>query len=60
MSIRVEHEDIEELRKWGMGLSNIMELCVFCGYETRYWHRPTNTPVCPNCAQWHEPKELEK
>lgn len=49
--IPIEHEDIEELKKWGMGLSNILEQCHFCKNETRYWNKKRNTPVCQECAK---------
>lgn len=58
--IPVEHEDIEELKKWGMGLSNIVELCHFCHNGTRYWHRRTNTPVCQGCAKTHKVSDIKK
>jgi hypothetical protein len=57
--IRVEHEDVEELKKWGMGLQHILEACRFCGKGTRYWHQPTNNPVCQSCAAGHTVAELK-
>jgi hypothetical protein len=56
--IRVEHESIEELKKWGMGLEKMLEACRFCGAGTRYWHRPTNSPVCESCAGTHSVAEM--
>lgn len=56
MAIQVEPEtvsDIEELKKWGLGLDKLMERCDFCGVQTRYWHKETNTPVCEGCANVH-------
>lgn len=50
MAIPVEHEDVEELKGWGLGLENAVECCVFCGTGTRYWHLATNNPVCQCCA----------
>lgn len=57
--IPVQHEDVEELRKWGMGLENLVERCWFCADFTRYWHMPTNNPVCPACAKAHTVGELK-
>ena len=48
--IAVEHEDMEELRAWGLGLASIQERCIECSKETRYWHRASNQPVCQSCA----------
>lgn len=49
-SIPVELEDADELSSWGLGLEKVTEQCVFCGAGTRYWHTPTNNPVCQCCA----------
>lgn len=49
--IHVEHEDADELRKWGMGLEKIIENCELCRTPTRYWHDGTNTPCCQECAK---------
>lgn len=57
--IPIEQENVDELKKWGMGLSNILEQCEFCRTGTRYWHTPTNTPVCPSCAKHHTVSELK-
>lgn len=56
--ITVEHEDIEELRKWGMGLEAVQENCFFCTTPTRFWHMGTNNPVCECCAKVHTVSEL--
>ena len=53
MSIPIEHEDTEELRKWGLGLDQIKEACFFCKQGTRMWFAQ-HTPVCETCAQTHE------
>lgn len=59
MAIPVEHEDVEELKKWGLGLENLIERCFFCDTPTRYWHTATNTPVCEGCAATHRVSELK-
>jgi hypothetical protein len=56
--ITIEEEDIEELRKWGMGLEKVQEQCFFCKTPTRFWHMGTNNPVCPHCAETHSVSEL--
>jgi hypothetical protein len=48
--IPVTYEDVEALKQWGMGLEHVLERCIFCRAETRYWHLPTNTSVCEQCA----------
>lgn len=58
MSIPVEHEDVEELKKWGMGLSSIQEQCTFCSVPTRYWHTDSNNPCCEACAATHDVADL--
>lgn len=50
MALVVEHEDVEALKKWGMGLWKMMERCTFCSVETRFWHKASNKPVCESCA----------
>lgn len=50
MALSVEHEDVEALKGWGMGLWKVLERCTFCGIETRYWHKASNKPVCECCA----------
>lgn len=37
---------------------NISEVCFFCKRPTKYWHKDTNNPVCPECAERHQVKEL--
>jgi hypothetical protein len=59
MSIPVEHEDVEELKKWGLGLEKLMEKCELCNVPTRYWHTATNTPVCQSCASTRNVKDLK-
>jgi len=58
--IPVVHEDVEELKKWGMGLETMLERCVFCRNGTPYWHRESNTPVCECCAETHSVSEIKK
>lgn len=55
--IKVEHEDTEELRKWGMGLEQLAERCIECRTPTRFWHVASNNPVCPGCAQKLRPTD---
>lgn len=58
MAIPIAHEDKEYLKKWGMGLADILEHCHFCKKCTPYWHTRTNNPVCPECAKTHKVREL--
>lgn len=58
--IPVEHEDVEGLKKWGMGLSQMLESCALCNTPTRYWHTNSNTPCCQDCAEKHSVEELKK
>lgn len=51
MAIKIEHEDIEELKKWGLGLETVMESCILCKAPTRFWSVASNCPVCECCAQ---------
>lgn len=60
MPIKVTHEPIDELNKWGTGLAGIREVCIFCSEQTRYWHTPTNQPVCPKCAETHTVKNIRE
>lgn len=32
------------------GFSDVLELCYFCEKPTRFWHAPSNEPVCFPCA----------
>lgn len=59
ISIPVEREDTKELKKWGMGLENMMERCVFCRNPTRYWNKKRNQPCCQACAIRHTLADLE-
>lgn len=36
----------------------IVESCLFCKRPTRFWHEPTNNPVCEACARVHRVAEL--
>lgn len=39
----------------------VYEFCFFgCGNRTKFWHEPTNTPVCPDCGKKHKVAELKK
>jgi len=49
--IPVWTEDKAELKKWGMGLENMKERCVFCNKPTDTWHENTNNPICTCCAE---------
>ena len=54
MAIPLGKED-DELAKqfWGA-----IEVCYFCGSQTKYWHENTNNPVCQGCAKKHKVAEL--
>lgn len=56
--IPVEHEDVDELKKWGMGLAFIKEHCALCKAPTRWWHKKTNTPCCLSCAKTRSVSDL--
>ena len=60
MAIPIEHEDKEELAKWGMGLETLLEHCIFCDKPTPYWHAKTNNPVCPKCSKTHKVGDIPK
>jgi hypothetical protein len=34
VALQVERESKEALKKWGLGLSKILESCFFCGRST--------------------------
>ncbi len=36
------------------------EHCYFCNTPTKYWHIPTNQPVCTCCSKNREVNELVK
>ena len=57
--ISIEHEDTEELKKWGLGLENVMERCFFCKAPTRFWNKKANEPCCESCAKTHTVKEFK-
>jgi hypothetical protein len=56
--IPVEHEEMEKVADWGLGLEHAVEQCVFCTAGTRYWHKASNTPVCPSCASTKNVSDL--
>jgi hypothetical protein len=58
MSIPVEREDQEVVKRWGLGLEKTLEVCVFCRIGTPFWHRATNRPVCEYCAGRHDIAEI--
>lgn len=58
--IELTKEDPEELRKYGLGLDQILENCIFCKNPTTYWHVPTNTPCCPDCAKLYKVRDIKK
>ena len=60
MTIPIEHEDKEELTKWGMGLEKILEHCIFCKKTTPYWHSKTNNPVCQECSKTRKVGDIPK
>jgi len=45
----------KEPRAW---IRDPAERCAMCKRPTRYWHTPTNTPVCPSCAASATTKDL--
>ena len=58
--IPIEHEDVEELKKWEMGLSRIIENCFFCHAPARYWNKKANQPCCPSCSKEHKVSEFKE
>jgi hypothetical protein len=60
MAIPIEHEDKEELAKWGMRLEMLLEHCIFCYKPTPYWHAKTNNPVCQECSKTHKVGDIPK
>ena len=58
--ITIEHENTEELRKWGWGIWRLIEKCYFCDEPTRYWQTQSNTPVCESCAKVRTIQEIKK
>jgi hypothetical protein len=56
MTIPIEHEDAECVRHW----PTLMEQCVFCDVETRWWNRERNKPVCPICAKEYSMTHLDQ
>jgi len=53
MAIPVQRESVHELKRWGIGLEKLIEVCVFCDQPTRFWNTKSNTPVCPDCGLDH-------
>ena len=52
MPISLIHEDDSDfISQSGNPVFEIMEGCHFCEKDTRFWHRATHTPVCPDCAK---------
>lgn len=51
--VEIEPKDVQ--KEW----PRIIERCAFCKKETRYWHKGTNNPVCPDCAKKHKVGELK-
>ena len=51
----VELED-GDLEDW----DGIIESCIFCDNKTRYWHKITNKPICPTCAEIRKVDEIKK
>ncbi len=44
----------------GNDFRHLYEHCYFCNTPTKYWHSPTNQPVCKDCAKKHKVSELPK
>jgi len=49
---------VRETPETESGFRHIAEQCLFCGKQTRYWHEPTNNPVCVTCSNVHRVAEL--
>ena len=58
--MKIEHENIQQLKLWGLGLEKVIEKCYFCNEPTRYWYKKKNEPVCTNCAKDRHPNEIKK
>ena len=52
--IEVEREPSDVL------FGETLERCVFCNEGTRFWHLPTNYPVCESCAAKRMASELPR
>lgn len=37
---------------------NVVKSCHFCDAPTKYRHKETNKPVCPDCADQHDVFDL--
>lgn len=51
--INVEHEG-GSVKDWAF----IIENCIFCDQQSRYWHKESNSPVCLQCAQTRHVHEI--
>lgn len=60
MAIKIQHEDIEELKKWGLGLETVMESCILCKAPTRFWSVASKCPVCECCAQVRDESAVQE
>lgn len=41
--------------------TRVYENCYFkCGNKTKYWHMPTNQPICVECAKTRNVSEIKK
>ena len=50
------HKEPKELN----GSLGVYENCVFCNKPTDTWHLDTNQPVCRDCANIHDVKEIHE
>ncbi|CAB4185717.1 hypothetical protein UFOVP1492_5 [uncultured Caudovirales phage] len=55
-SVKVVAESKPVIREF----KGLLEACAFCGENTRFWYKPTNTPCCELCAKEHGPDDFKK
>lgn len=53
MSIPIEQEDPRLYRE-----TKVYEDCVFCGKNSKYWHKESNSPVCQSCSKIRKVHEI--
>lgn len=39
--------------------TRVYEVCIFCNAETVFWHKKTNSPICPLCAVDHKVSQIK-
>jgi hypothetical protein len=48
-----------EVRAEGQEWANVVhEDCIFCCGVARHWHKPSNSPICKECAKGREVSEI--